>query len=64
MAEEDSEFELEGFKKQLRSLFDSFLREELGRESDIYCARFCEVRLEGYLGQNIGTEIKPTSLAS
>ncbi|XP_046886814.1 uncharacterized protein znf654 [Hypomesus transpacificus] len=50
MAEEDSEFELEGFKKQLRSLFDSFLREELGRESDIYCARFCEL-VEEFTGR-------------
>lgn len=44
MAEEESEFELEGFKKELKSLFVSSSSEEYGLQSKLYCVRFCKVK--------------------
>ncbi|MCI4393851.1 hypothetical protein PGIGA_G00162300 [Pangasianodon gigas] len=46
MAEEESELELDRFKKELESL----LNDECGLQSKSYCARFCEL-VEEYTGQ-------------
>ncbi|XP_064878212.1 uncharacterized protein LOC135573287 [Oncorhynchus nerka] len=50
MAEEESEFELEGFKKELKSLFVSSSSEEYGLQSKLYCVRFCKL-VEVYSGR-------------
>ncbi|XP_038838129.1 uncharacterized protein LOC120035604 [Salvelinus namaycush] len=50
MAEEESEFELEGFKKELESLFVSNSSEEYGLQSKLYCLRFCKL-VEVYSGR-------------
>ncbi|XP_064826120.1 zinc finger protein 654-like [Oncorhynchus masou masou] len=50
MAEEESEFELEGFKKELESLFVSCSSEEYGLQSKLYCVRFCKL-VEVYSGR-------------
>ncbi|XP_070998223.1 mucin-2-like [Oncorhynchus clarkii lewisi] len=50
MAEEESEFELEGFKKELNSLFVSSSSEEYGLQSKLYCVRFCKL-VEVYSGR-------------
>uniref|UniRef100_A0A8K9WMB1 Zinc finger protein 654 n=1 Tax=Oncorhynchus mykiss TaxID=8022 RepID=A0A8K9WMB1_ONCMY len=50
MAEEESEFELEGFKKELNSLFISSSSEEYGLQSKLYCVRFCKL-VEVYSGR-------------
>jgi hypothetical protein len=44
MAEEESEFQLEAFKQQLKSLFVSSSSEEYGLQSKLYCVRFCKVK--------------------
>lgn len=44
MAEEEIEFELKGFKKELESLFVTNSSEEYGLQSKLYCVRFCKVR--------------------
>ncbi|XP_030635431.1 uncharacterized protein znf654 [Chanos chanos] len=43
MAEEESELELDRFKEELESLFDSNASDEHGLQSKSYCARFCEL---------------------
>lgn len=55
MAEEESELELDRFKKELESL----LNDECGRQSKLYCTRFCEVRqfCEGNLHTHIEREL-------
>lgn len=49
MAEEESEFELEGLMKQLESLLDLNSGEEHALQSKSYCARFCKVRADEVL---------------
>ncbi|XP_076838649.1 uncharacterized protein znf654 [Brachyhypopomus gauderio] len=43
MAEEESELELDRFKKQLESLLNASADDERGLQSKLYCARFCEL---------------------
>lgn len=46
MAEEDSELELDTFKKELDCLLNSSARDERGLQSKTYCERFCKLVLE------------------
>uniref|UniRef100_A0A674DDY6 Zinc finger protein 654 n=1 Tax=Salmo trutta TaxID=8032 RepID=A0A674DDY6_SALTR len=50
MAEEEIEFELKGFKKELESLFVTNSSEEYGLQSKLYCVRFCKL-VEVYSGR-------------
>ncbi|XP_056157569.1 zinc finger protein 654-like [Lampris incognitus] len=43
MAEEDGTLELEGFEKQLRSLFGRHSSHELQIESKPFCSEFCKL---------------------
>ncbi|XP_026865097.2 uncharacterized protein znf654 isoform X1 [Electrophorus electricus] len=43
MAEEESELELDRFKKELESLINTSASDERGLQSKLYCARFCEL---------------------
>lgn len=44
MAEEESELELDRFKKELETLSETRTNDERGLQSKTYCERFCEVR--------------------
>lgn len=44
MAEEESELELDMFKKELETLLNTSANDERGLQSKTYCERFCEVR--------------------
>jgi len=44
MAEEESELELDRFKKELETLLKTSANDERGLQSKTYCERFCEVR--------------------
>lgn len=46
MAEEESELELNTFKKELDSLLKSIATDERGLQSKTYCERFCELVVE------------------
>ncbi|TRY77503.1 hypothetical protein DNTS_035094 [Danionella cerebrum] len=46
MAEEESELELDSFKKDLETLLKTTSSEERGLQSKIYCKRFCELVVE------------------
>ncbi|XP_016297517.1 uncharacterized protein LOC107654777 [Sinocyclocheilus anshuiensis] len=46
MAEEESELELDGFKKELETLLKTSASDERGLQSKTYCERFCELVVE------------------
>ncbi|XP_051745315.1 uncharacterized protein znf654 [Ctenopharyngodon idella] len=46
MAEEESELELDRFKKELETLLNTSANDERGLQSKTYCERFCELVVE------------------